>query len=90
MTAVTLTATITAQSVNITVNPAVVGIGTSPPIARDLVERDPYEGEYSITPSAEEQTIAIQGKWARRDIVVQPIPSNYGLITWNGAILTVS
>ena len=90
MTAVKLTATITPQSIGVTVNPATVGVGFSPPVARDFMDRDPYEGEYSITPSGEEQTIAIQGKWARHDIVVQPIPSNYGLITWNGAILTVS
>ena len=90
MTAVTLTATITAQSVNITVNPAVVGIGTSPPIARDLVERDPYEGDYVITPSAEAQVLATSGKRMTGDITVNPIPNNYGLITWNGAILTVS
>lgn len=90
MTAVKLTATITPQSIGVTVNPATVGVGFSPPVARDFMDRDPYEGEYTVTPSAEAQTLEIEGKWARRDIVVQPIPSNYGLITWNGAILTVS
>lgn len=85
-----LSVTINPQRITVDANPESVGIGIQPPIARDYMDRDPYEGEYMITPSAEEQTIAIQGKWARRDIVVQPIPSNYGLITWNGAILTVS
>lgn len=50
----------------------------------------PYTGEYEFTPSAETQTIPIYGKVASADIVINPIPSNYGLITWNGSVLTVS
>ena len=51
-----------------------------------------YRGEYTITPSSETQTISIKGKTALNDIVVAPVPSNYGRITWDGAghILTVS
>ena len=49
-----------------------------------------YDGEYEFTPSAEEQTIPIIGKTARQNITVKAIPNNYGLITWNGATLTVS
>ena len=88
--AVKLTANITPQSINVSVNPAVVGVGFSPPVARDFVERDPYEGEYTITPSAETQVLETSGKRMTGGITVNPIPSNYGLITWNGAILTVS
>ena len=51
---------------------------------------DYYDGDYNITPSAQEQVIPIIGKTARRNITVAPIPSNYGLVTWNGAVLTVS
>ena len=50
----------------------------------------PYTGRYTFTPSEETQTVSIQGKTASRDIIINPIPNNYGLITWNGAILTVS
>ena len=49
-----------------------------------------YEGDYTFTPSAEAQTIRINGKIAEHDISIAPIPSNYGLITWNGSFLTVS
>ena len=52
--------------------------------------RDYYDGDYSVTPSSQEQTIHIIGKTARQNITVAPIPSNYGLIEWNGAALTVS
>lgn len=49
-----------------------------------------YEGDYEFTPTSETQTVAIEGLMARQDIVINPIPSNYGLITWNGSTITVS
>ena len=49
-----------------------------------------YDGAYEFTPDTEEQTILIQGKTARLDITIKPIPSNYGLITYNGSTITVS
>ena len=49
-----------------------------------------YEGEYEFTPTQSTQTISIENKMATQDITINPIPSCYGLITWNGATLTVS
>lgn len=49
-----------------------------------------YEGDYEITPTGEEQIIPIMGKIAADNFTIKPIPQNYGLITWNGSILTVS
>ena len=49
-----------------------------------------YEGDYEITPTSETQTVAIEGLMARQDIVINPIPQNYGLITWDGSTITVS
>lgn len=51
---------------------------------------DDYEGVYEYTPSAEAQTVEIEGLKATENIIINPIPSNYGLITWNGSELTVS
>lgn len=51
---------------------------------------DDYMGEYEYTPTAETQTVSIEGLRASQDIVINPIPSNYGLITWDGSTLTVS
>lgn len=51
---------------------------------------DYYDGDYEITPTDETQLIACGGLVSLRDFVIKPIPSNYGLITWNGATLTVS
>ncbi len=49
-----------------------------------------YTGSYEFTPSDTAQIISIMGMTATQDITIDPIPSNYGLITWNGSTLTVS
>lgn len=53
-------------------------------------ESRPYQGDYEFTPNGETQIIEIAGKQAAQDIIINPIPSNYGLIAWNGAVLSVS
>lgn len=78
------------QTLNVSVNPATMGIQFENPIARDLVERDPYTGDYTFTPSDATQTIPTNGLRMTDNITINPIPNNYGLITWNGATLTVS
>ena len=50
----------------------------------------PYTGSYEVTPSEVAQTLPTAGAGMEQDIVVNPIPSNYGLITWNGSTITVS
>lgn len=50
----------------------------------------PYGGPYEVTPSADTQVLATASCALDGDITVYPIPSNYGLITWNGSVLTVS
>ena len=49
-----------------------------------------YEDSYHITPAAEEQVLQTKDKVLIGNLVVEAIPSNYGLITWNGSTLTVS
>lgn len=49
-----------------------------------------YDGGTTFTPSAEAQTIPTAHTVLLSDITINPIPSNYGLITWNGITLTVS
>ena len=49
-----------------------------------------YEGEYEVTPTQQTQTLATDSLYMRGNITINPIPSNYGLITWNGSTLTVS
>ena len=49
-----------------------------------------YDGEYEFTPTEDTQTVSIENKMAVQDITINPIPSNYGRITWNGSTITVS
>ena len=56
----------------------------------EVVVTSPFTGSYEYTPTSQTQTIEINGLRATDDITINPIPSNYGLITWDGATLTVS
>lgn len=51
---------------------------------------DPYDGEYEITPSQEQQVLETANKSMARNVVINPIPSNYGLVEWNGTVLMIS
>lgn len=49
-----------------------------------------YEGPYNFTPSAQAQTIPVNHLMASQDITIEPVPQQYGLITYNGSTITVS
>ena len=49
-----------------------------------------YTGEYEVTPTRETQTLLTKDLMMTANVVVNPIPSNYGLITYNGSVITVS
>jgi len=49
-----------------------------------------YHGEYEVTPGDEAVTLETADLVLHQNVVVNPIPSNYGKIGWNGAFLTVS
>lgn len=48
-----------------------------------------YAGPYEVTPSQETQILETSDKVATANIIIKPIPQNYGLIEWNGQYLTV-
>lgn len=49
-----------------------------------------YTGEYEVTPTQQTQTLLTEGLKMTANVVVNPIPSNYGKITYNGSVITVS
>ena len=49
-----------------------------------------YPGTYVVTPTQHTQILSTANKTMRYDVTVNPIPSNYGLITWDGSELMVS
>lgn len=85
-----LKASFTPQTLTVSFNNTQANISTSSQITRDYVDRDPYTGAYEVTPSAETQTLETENKRMTGNVTINPIPNNYGLITWNGSIITVS
>ena len=49
-----------------------------------------YTGPYEVTPSSETQTLETDSLYMAGNITINPVPSNYGLITWDGSTITVS
>lgn len=64
-------------------NAFIVDLGFTPP-------ENEYEGPYEVTPSAEQQTLETKDMLLANNVIINPIPNNYGLITWNGSTITVS
>lgn len=72
---------------------AVSGISTgmvSSTNVAPLPPPQPYEGDYVVTPTQSTQTLSTAGMKMTGNVTINPIPNNYGLITWNGSIITVS
>ena len=49
-----------------------------------------YRGPYEFTPTREVQIAYTNGKLATSDITINPIPPNYGLVTYHANIITIS
>ena len=84
-----LTVSFNPQTLNVSFNPPRANISTSTQITRDFVGCDPYTGDYVVTPSEETQTLETYNKRMTDNVTINPIPSNYGRIAWNGATLLV-
>ena len=67
-----------------------MGVTLGTPVVKEYVDVQTYTGAYDVTPSAETQTLDTAGMRMSRAVTINPIPQNYGLITWNGSFLTVS
>ena len=67
-----------------------MGISTGTPIAREYVDREPFTGEYTVVPTTEQQILQTKNLRMTDNVVVEAIPENYGLITWDGSTITVS
>lgn len=49
-----------------------------------------YEGEITFTPTQETQIIPTRYTVLLSDITINPIPSNYGRITYSGGIISIT
>lgn len=81
-----LNADINAPSLSVKFNAPTLNAGTGP----QRIGGQAYAGPYTVTPTTSEQALSTNGKTMTGDVVINPIPSDWGHISWNGAILTVS
>ena len=49
-----------------------------------------YTGSYTVDPSQQTQVLPTMNRTLNQNIIINPLPSYYGLITWDGSTLTVS
>ena len=56
----------------------------------EIQNGDIYDGTYIVTPTREQQVLNTANRVLLNNVVVNAIPSNYGLITWDGHALTIS
>lgn len=56
----------------------------------EIISPPIYDGPTIITPTQTRQELNTAGYMLDGNITVEPIPQNYGLITYNGGIITVS
>lgn len=49
-----------------------------------------YTGETEFTPTQQAQIVFTSGKVVLDNITINPIPSNYGLVTYHANIITIT
>lgn len=72
------------------VNGSAISIGGSFLFGSGSKRYEFYNGDYEITPTQSTQVLDTEELVMRDNVTINPIPNNYGLITWNGSYLTVS
>ena len=59
-------------------------------IKYEVTEYQKYDGPLEFTPSDESQIVETSERVLLSNIIINPIPSNYGKISYNGSVLTVT
>lgn len=85
------------MAVNLHVADTAVGLTVRDPDVVKLSAREgvpivpgTYGGPYTVTPERVTVVLNTTNKMMTGNVVVNPIPSNYGLITYDGSTITVS
>lgn len=59
-------------------------------VVSNIIHPENYAGITEVIPNKQMQVLPTSGKMLLENVIVKPIPNNYGLITWNGSFLTIS
>lgn len=76
-------------SLSVIFEPQKLNVEIANPIIKEYINVEPYMGNYTVTPTEETQVLPTCTKQMIKDLIVEPIPLNYGKITWNGRIITI-
>lgn len=86
-----LSGSITTNSLSLTGNLSAKSVLLSGSLINGGTQNLPrYEGETTITPSGETQILATKDTRVLQNITIEPIPSNYGMISWDGSGILIS
>lgn len=89
---VTAEATVSPSTVDATASIVDMTVEAEAEVVTEVIGGDAptYRGAYVVTPTRETQTLPTRARVMAEDVIIRPIPQNYGLITWDGRTLTVS
>ena len=93
MIAVPMQVAATQASIPVTVSPTTATVPTELNEAYKFIKREDhehYEGTIEFTPTEEQQVISVENMILDTDIIINPIPTNYGLLTMVGSRLRIS
>ena len=90
MITVPMTVATSSASIPVAVGGTAASLQAGVGAAYSLIRNADYQGEYTFTPSNEAQTIHTEGLVMGQDITINPVPNNYGLISYNGSSIMVS
>ena len=76
-------------SLSVIFKPQKLNVEIANPIIKEYINVEPYMGNYTVTPTEETQVLPTSTKQMVEDLIIEPIPLNYGRITWNGRIITI-
>lgn len=80
-----ITKTAQSKAVPVHVLPGDVVVKIDAKIAEEVV----YKGATEFVPTEETQIIPLEGMKVGSNIVIQPIPKEYGKISYNGTVLSI-
>ena len=90
MIAIPMRVSVSSVNLPVSIGASKVGLPVGIGVGYQMIEGTVYEGPYEFTPTGETQIAHTADRVTIEDIVINPIPNNYGLITYNGRTITVS
>ena len=78
------------KPIPLTVSNNLVNVALGLATAVQIVTGEHYHGDSEVTPCGQDVVLHTEGLFVDEPITIKAIPNNYGLISWNGSVLTVS